>query len=673
MKPEEARARAEELRREIEYHDHRYYVLDDPVIEDAEYDRLVRELVALETAHPELVTPDSPTQRVGGRPREGFVTVQHRAPMLSLANAFDAAELADFDRRVRAGLADEDVDYVVELKFDGVAVSLTYEHGRLVRGATRGDGVTGEEITPNLRTIRSIPLRLRQPGAPDVIEVRGEVYMPKKAFARLNERREDAGLPLFANPRNAAAGSLRQLDPGITAERKLDIWLYGIGYTDGIVFGRHSEALAWLGEQGFRVNPHTRIFSTLEEVERHLEHWREARFELPYVIDGLVLKVDRLDQQERLGATLKSPRWAVAYKYPPEQAETTVEDIIIRVGRTGVLTPTAVLSPVRLAGTTVSRASLHNEDLIREKDIRIGDVVLIHKAGDIIPEILGSRPEKRTGRETPFAMPVQCPECASLLVRPEGEVGVYCPNVACPARLERSLLHFVSRNAFAINGLGPAVIQQLLERRLVADPADLFTLTREELVGLERIGPKSADNLLKAIQNSKRNSLARLIFSLGIRHVGERAARLLAERFGSLADLSAAGREELEAVPEIGPKIADSVLNFFAREQNRRVVAKLVRAGVNTVADRPAAAGTGPLAGKTFVLTGTLEEFSRAEAAARIEELGGRVVSSVSRRTDYVVLGKNPGGKYDKAVKLGVNIIEEPEFKRLLSAIQSGY
>jgi len=671
VKPEEARARAEELRREIEYHDHRYYVLDDPVIEDAEYDRLVRELVALETAYPELVTPDSPTQRVGGRPREGFVTVQHRAPMLSLANAFNAADLADFDRRVRTGLADEDVDYVVELKFDGVAVSLTYEHGRLVRGATRGDGVTGEEITPNLRTIRSIPLRLRQPGAPNVIEVRGEVYMPKEAFARLNERREDAGLPLFANPRNAAAGSLRQLDPGITAERKLDIWLYGIGYTDGIVFGRHSEALAWLGEQGFRVNPHTRIFSTLEEVERHLEHWREARFELPYVIDGLVLKVDRLDQQERLGTTLKSPRWAVAYKYPPEQAETTVEDIIIRVGRTGVLTPTAVLSPVRLAGTTVSRASLHNEDLIREKDIRIGDVVLIHKAGDIIPEILGSRPEKRTGRETPFAMPVQCPECASLLVRPEGEVGVYCSNVACPARLERSLLHFVSRNAFAINGLGPAVIQQLLERRLVADPADLFTLTREELVGLERIGPKSADNLLKAIQNSKRNSLARLIFSLGIRHVGERAARLLAERFGSLAGLMAAGREELEAVPEIGPKIADSVLNFFAREQNRRVVAKLVRAGVNTVADRPAAAGTGPLAGKTFVLTGTLEEFSRAEAAARIEELGGRVVSNVSRRTDYVVLGKNPGGKYDKAVKLGVNIIEEPEFKRLLSGIQS--
>jgi DNA ligase (NAD+) len=673
MKPEDARERVEELRRAIEFHDHRYYVLDDPVIEDAEYDRLVRELVELETAHPELAASDSPTQRVGGRVREGFATVRHRVPMLSLANAFDAADLADFDRRVRAGLAGEDVEYVVELKFDGVAVSLTYEGGRLVRGATRGDGVTGEEITANLRTIRSIPLRLRHPEPPDVIEVRGEVYMPKEAFARLNERREEAGRPLFANPRNAAAGSLRQLDPGITRERKLDIWLYGVGYADGVAFARHTEVLAWLTAQGFRVNPHTRTFRTLKDVERHLAHWRETRFELPYVIDGLVLKVDRLDQQKRLGATLKSPRWASAFKYPPEQAQTTVEDIIIRVGRTGVLTPTAVLAPVPLAGTTVSRAALHNEDLIREKDIRIGDVVLVHKAGDIIPEILSSKPEKRTGSRPPFAMPRRCPECDSLLVRPEGEVGIYCTNVACPARLERNLLHFVSRNAMDISGLGPAVIQQLTERRLVGDPADLYALSRAELIGLERMGPKSADNLLKAIQNSKRNSLARLIQALGIRHVGERAARLLAERFGSLSGLMAAGREELEAVPEIGPKIADSVLSFFARDSNRRVVAKLVQAGVNTVAAHPAAAHPRPLAGKSFVLTGTLEEFSRAQAAARIEEFGGRVVEGVSRQTDYVVLGKNPGRKYDKAVKLGVMIIEEKEFKNLLSGIQPRY
>lgn len=673
MKPEDARERVEELRRAIEFHDHRYYVLDDPVIEDAEYDRLVRELVELETAHPELASPDSPTQRVGGRPREGFATIRHRTPMLSLANAFDMADLADFDRRVRAGLAGEDVDYVIELKFDGVAVSLTYEHGRLVRGATRGDGVAGEEITANLRTIRSIPLRLRHPEPPDVIEVRGEVYMPKEAFARLNERREDAGRSLFANPRNAAAGSLRQLDPGITRERKLNIWFYGVGDAEGVVFGRHNEVLAWLGGHGFRVNPHTRTFRTLKDAERHLAHWRETRFELPYVIDGLVLKVDRLDQQKRLGATLKSPRWAVAFKYPPEQAETTVEDIIVRVGRTGVLTPTAVLVPVPLAGTTVSRAALHNEDLIREKDIRIGDVVLVHKAGDIIPEILASKPEKRTGRETPFAMPRRCPECASLLVRPEGEVGIYCTNVACPARLRENLLHFVSRNAMDISGLGPAVIQQLTERRLVGDPADLYALSRAELIGLERMGPKSADNLLKAIANSKRNSLARLIQALGIRHVGERAARLLAERFGSLSGLMAAGREELEAVPEIGPKISDSVLSFFARDSNRRVVAKLVQAGVNTVADRPAAAGSGPLAGKSFVLTGNLEEFSRAQAAARIEEFGGRVVSGVSHQTDYVVLGKNPGRKYDEAVKLGVMIIEEKEFKNLLSGIQPRY
>jgi DNA ligase (NAD+) len=671
MMLDEARARAEELRRQIEYHDYRYYVLDDPEIEDAEYDELVRALTKLESTYPELVTPDSPTQRVGGRPREDLPAVRHRAPMLSLANAFTESDLRDFDRRVRAALPGEPVEYLVELKFDGVAVSLTYQDGRFVRGATRGDGETGEDVTPNLRTLRSMPLRLRCP-APATLEVRGEVYMAKQAFASLNERREEAGQPLFANPRNAAAGSLRQLDPRVTAERHLDMWVYGVGYADRLSFGRHSEALAWLREAGLKVNPHLRTCTSLKEILEYLEEWRDRRFELPYVIDGLVIKVDRLDQQERLGATLKSPRWAVAFKYPAEQAETTVEDIIIRVGRTGVLTPTAIFKPVRLAGTTVIRASLHNEDLIREKNIRIGDRVVIHKAGDIIPEVLRSRPELRCGREREFTMPENCPECGSRVVRAAGEAGVYCHNVACPARLRENLLHFVSRGAMDIRGLGPAVIQQLLDRGLVADPADLYTLTRDDLLGLERIGPKSAENLLAAIQASRQNSLARLITALGIRHVGERAAQLLAERFGSLDRLMAASREELEAVPEIGPKIADSVLNFFSRDQNRRVVKKLAAAGVNTVARASAVRTAGPLAGKSFVLTGTLEEFTRQEAGKIIKNLGGHVVSSVSRKTDYVVVGRDPGQKYDKAINLGVKILRESEFKKLLAECQAG-
>ncbi|MBE0466865.1 MAG: NAD-dependent DNA ligase LigA [Candidatus Desulforudis sp.] len=665
MKPEEARVRAGELRRQIEYHDYCYYVLDDPVIEDAEYDQLYRSLVELESAFPELVTPDSPTQRVGGRPREGLPTVNHRSPMLSLANAFEESDLRDFDRRVRAALPGETVEYVVELKFDGVAVSLTYENGRFIRGATRGDGETGEDITPKLRTLRSVPLRLRRP-APGTLEVRGEVYMPKQDFARLNERREEAGQALFANPRNAAAGSLRQLDPAVTAARRLNLWIYSVGFTDEPAFSRHSEALAWLREAGFRVNPHIRVFSELHETLDYVNDWREPRFSLPYVIDGMVLKVDRLDQQERLGATLKSPRWAVAFKFPAEQAETAVEDIIIRVGRTGVLTPTAVFNPVRLAGTTVSRAALHNEDLIREKDIRIGDRVIIHKAGDIIPEVIRSLPEKRSGREKAFEMPGDCPDCGTRVLRPDGEVGVYCPNLACPARLRESLLHFVSRGAMDINGLGPAVIQQLLDRRLVADPADLYVLTPADLIGLERVGPKSAENLLSAIEKSKGNSLARLIVALGIRHVGERAAQLLAERFGSLDGIMAAGREELEAVPDIGPKIAESVVAFFARKQNHCVVDKLATAGVNTLEEKRTAPKTGPFTGKSFVLTGTLERFTRQEAGELIENLGGRVVSNVSRQTDYVVVGRNPGGKYEKAAKLGITILSEPEFTELL-------
>jgi DNA ligase (NAD+) len=658
----------EELRREIEEHDYRYYVLDAPVISDDQYDRLMRELEQLEKQHPELVTPSSPTQRVGGKPREGFVTVRHRVSMLSLANVFAEGELRDFDRRVRSALPGEAVEYVVELKIDGLAVSLSYEDGWFIRGATRGDGETGEDISENLKTIRSIPLRLRRPVTepiPGVLEIRGEVYMSKEAFARLNEIREEAGEPLFANPRNAAAGSLRQLDPRVTAGRKLDIYVYGIGYSEGPVPQSHAGTLSLLAELGFRVNPHHQVFDKLEDVLAYCREWQDRRFALSYAVDGMVIKVNSLAQQERLGATMKSPRWAAAYKFPPEQAVTRVEDIIVRVGRTGVLTPTAVLAPVRLAGTTVARATLHNEDMIREKDIRIGDTVVAQKAGDIIPEVVEVLKEKRTGREQAWQMPDRCPECGSAVVREEGEAAVRCTSLACPARAREGLIHFASRNAMDITGLGPAVVGQLLEAGLTSDPADLYSLHYEDLVALSRLGPKSARNLLEAIADSKKNDLARLLFALGIRHVGERAARVLAKHFGSLEKLMMVDTAELTAVPEIGPKIAASVTAFFAGEQNRRVIEKLVQAGVNTVSEKEAAEAEKLLAGKTFVLTGALRGFTRQQAQELIEKLGGRVSSSVSRATDYVVVGEDPGSKYDKALALGIAVLDEGGFIKI--------
>jgi DNA ligase (NAD+) len=662
---EEARRRIEELRREIEYHNYRYYVLDAPVISDAEFDRLVAELVALEQAFPEFITPNSPTQRVGGAPREGFATVRHRLPMLSLANAFEPGELRDFDRRVRAALPGEQVAYVVEPKIDGLAVSLTYENGEFVQGATRGDGETGEDITPNLRTVRSLPLRLLK-DAPPLVEVRGEAYMPKEAFAQLNERREEAGEPPFANPRNAAAGSLRQLDPRVTAHRKLDIFVYGLGYSEGLALTSHHAVLEWLAAQGFKVNPHYRLFPDIEAVIAYCLSWQEKRFDLPYQIDGMVVKVDDLAQQERLGATLKSPRWAVAYKFPPEEAVTRLREIVVSVGRTGVLTPTAVFDPVHLAGTTVSRATLHNEDLIREKDIRVGDYIVVHKAGDVIPEVVRSLPERRTGGEQVFRMPARCPVCGAKTIREEGEVAIRCPNISCPARLKESILHFASRNAMDIRGLGRALVEQLVEKGLVRNVADLYRLKAEDLVRLERMGPKSAANLLREIEASKKRDLGRLIFALGIRHIGERAGKVLAAHFGSLARLMAATAEELTAIPEIGPKMAASLRTFFSEPRNRQVVEALVSAGVNAVA-QTATPGGGPLAGKVFVLTGALKGYTREEATARIEALGGRVASSVSRRTDYVVAGENPGSKFEKARELGIRILNEDEFNRLLA------
>ncbi|MDD4169864.1 MAG: NAD-dependent DNA ligase LigA [Desulfotomaculaceae bacterium] len=663
LSQEQALERVEELRRELEKHNYRYYVLDDPVIPDDQYDQMLLELEQLEKQFPALVSPHSPTQRVGGKPRKGFTTTRHLTPMLSLANAFDEGDLREFDRRVRqALLPGETVEYVVEMKIDGLAVSLYYQDGLFVRGATRGDGETGEDITENLKTIKSVPLRL--PRFVPALEVRGEAYMPKSSFSRLNEAREEAGESLFANPRNAAAGTLRQLDPRIAASRRLDLFVYGIGFSRGVDPAGHVGVLDLLQELGFKVNRRYQVFKHLDELLDYCHQWQTERFNLPYVIDGLVVKVNALPLQERLGATVKSPRWAIAYKFPPEQAVTRVKNIFVRVGRTGVLTPTAELEPVHLAGTTVGKATLHNEDNIKEKDIRTGDLVLVHKAGDIIPEIITALPEKRTGREEIWSMPQVCPACSSPVVRAAGEAAVRCTGMACPERLWEGLVHFASRNAMDIAGLGPAVIAQLLSAGLIADPADIYTLKEDDLMPLERLGPKSIRNLLGAIDQSKGASLGRLVFALGIRHVGERAAKILANHYGSLDRLMFASQEELVQIPEIGPKIAASIVDFFDHEQNQAVINKLIKAGVNTYHEKEGQ-DSKHLHGKIFVLTGTLDELSRQQARELVESLGGKVTSSVSRNTSYVVAGKNPGSKYDKALAMGVTILGEKEFKKL--------
>ncbi|WP_027363280.1 NAD-dependent DNA ligase LigA [Desulfotruncus alcoholivorax] len=663
---EDIRRRIEELRKEIEKHDYMYYVLDAPVITDARYDRLMQELLQLEQENPALVTPDSPTQRVGGKPREGFITVKHITPLLSLGNAFGAADLMDFDNRVKTALRGESYSYVVELKIDGLAVALTYQHGVFARGATRGDGENGEDITANLKTIRSIPLRLRTPV--EILEVRGEVYMPKESFLKLNSRREERGEPTFANPRNAAAGSLRQLNPGVTAGRNLNIFVYGVGALH--IPGQkppdtHHEALELLKDLGFRVNPHYLVCRDIEEVISYCAIWRDKKSELPYSIDGMVIKVNSLAQQNFLGATMKSPRWAIAYKYPPEQAETTVKDIMVSVGRTGVITPTAILEPVFIAGSTVSKATLHNEDMIREKDVRIGDRVIIHKAGDVIPEVVEVLKNKRNGSEMPFAMPSACPACGAEVVRQSGEAAHRCTGAACPARLLEGMIHFASRGAMDIAGLGPAVITQLVNAGLVRDVSDIYKINAEQLKQLERFADKSADNLVNAIEASKSNPLHRLIYALGIRHVGERAARILAEHYSNIYELMDAKFEELINIPEIGSKIAESLVNFMHEEQNRRLIERLAQSGVNVVAEKKESTDQSDFSGKTVVLTGTLSSLNRDEAKEIIESRGGKVASSVSKKTDYVIVGENPGSKYDKAVKLGVNIIGEQEFLEL--------
>jgi len=655
-----AMERIEELRRLLNQYNYEYYVLDRPSVTDAEYDRLMQELITLEEQYPEFKTKDSPSQRVGGQALDAFQKVEHRVPMLSLANAFNEGDLRDFDRRVRQEVGE--VAYVCELKIDGLAVSVRYEDGFFIQGATRGDGVTGEDITENLKTIRSLPLKLNQPVT---LEARGEAYMPKRSFERLNEERAARGEEVFANPRNAAAGSLRQLDPKVAASRHLDMFVYALVNAEELGIHSHSEALDYLQQLGFKTNPERRRCATMEEVVEFVNSWQEKRPHLPYDIDGIVIKVDSFEQQKQLGATAKSPRWAIAYKFPAEEAITKLIGIELSVGRTGVVTPTAILEPVRIAGTVVQRASLHNEDLIRAKGIMIGDFVVVKKAGDIIPEVVSTLPERRTGSEQPFFMPTHCPECDSELVRLDGEVALRCLNPKCPAQIREGLIHFVSRQAMNIDGLGEKVVAQLFQAGLVHDVADLYALTKEQLLALERMGEKSATNLLQAIEASKQNSLERLLFGLGIRHVGAKAAKILAEQFETMERLQAATKEELTAIHEIGEKMADSIVTYFAKQEVKELLDELRSYGVNMTykgQKASAAMSTSLFAGKTIVLTGKLETLSRNEAKEKIEQLGGNVTNSVSKNTDLVIAGIDAGSKLAKAKQLGIEVWDETRF-----------
>ncbi len=678
--------RIDELRDLIRHHEERYYVYDDPEIADAEFDALMRELRALEEKHPGLVTPDSPTGRIGGRPVEGFASVAHAAPMLSLDNAYTDDELRAFDERVRRGLAGEDVpeepvEYVAELKIDGLSLALTYEHGVLTRGATRGNGERGEDVTSNVRTIRAIPLALR--GAPaERLEVRGEVYFPRAEFDRVNAERERAEEPLFANPRNAAAGTLRNLDPRQVARRGLRFWAYQVVGAPGL--GSHHETLEALRGWGVPVEPHWERCTGADALVAWCARWQDARHDLDFETDGVVVKVDRIDLRERLGATAKFPRWALAYKFPAEQATTTLRDIVRQVGRTGAVTPVAVLEPVPLAGSTIANATLHNADEVARKDIRIGDRVLIEKGGDVIPKVVKVLDPDRPDRGPSWQMPDTCPSCGSRLVRPEDEVVWRCDNAACPAQLRRRIEHFAGRNAMNIEGLGEAIVDQLAERGIVHDVADLYELEAGTLAELvvepreprsERARPrklgKVGRNVVAEIDRSRGNELWRLIHGLGIRHVGERAAQLLSRAFGSLAQLERADQDRLQAVDEVGPVVAASVRQWFDQPRNRTLVARLRTAGVRTEAteaERSSGTALGPLSGKTFVLTGTLSAMTREEAAAAIERLGGKVTGSVSRNTSYVVVGADPGSKARKAAELGVTTLDERAFEHLIMA-----
>ena len=661
-------AEADKLRREIRHNEYLYYVLDAPEITDAEYDRMMVRLRELEARYPDSIPVDSPTQRVGGRVSSQFTEVRHLEPLLSLGNVFSTEELRAFDERVRSGLpAGSKVEYVMEPKIDGLACSLIYENGKLVRAATRGDGVVGENVTANVRTIRSIPLTLKVPdgeAVPELLDVRGEVYMPRQAFMRLNEQRAERGESEFANPRNAAAGSLRQLDPQVTASRSLSFFAYylvGEGAQP-----KHSESLALLARYGFKVSENYKVVENIDEAIKYIGDFNELRQGLSYDTDGAVIKVNDVYQQRILGATGKDPRWATAYKYPPEQAETTLEDIDWRVGRTGVLTPTAVLTPVKLSGSVISRATLHNEDFIRAKDIRIGDRVVINKAGEIIPEVLRVVAEKRTGDEKEVEIPSVCPECGWRVERQGEEAAIRCTNPHCPALGREGLIHFVSRDAMNIDGCGPSVINALLDAGLVRDAADLYSLRKENLLKLERMGEKSADNLLSALAESKKNELDKLLFALGIRHVGAKVARILATEFGSMEKLQQAQPEELAQIRDIGDKIAESAVTWLNVPANIDLVERLAAAGLTMTFTPPASQEDNPFFGKTLVFTGTMPTLGRAEAKTMAQDVGAKVSGSVSKKTDYVIAGAEAGSKLEKAQQLGVTVIDEAEFLRLL-------
>lgn len=650
----------DELRALLNHHSYLYYVKDAPEITDYEYDRMMRRLIEMEQAEARPVPPDSPSQRVGGEALSAFQKVAHEVPLQSLTDAFSYDELRDFDKRVKAECPN--ATYDVEIKIDGLSVALEYENGLFYRGATRGDGLVGEDVTENLKTIGSIPLRLKEPVT---LTVRGEVYMPYKAFYALNEKREEAGEPLFKNPRNAAAGSLRQLNPKITAGRGLDILIFNLQKMGGRSFATHTETLSYLDSLGFKVLPVRTPCATIEAAIDEIEKIGRGDYALGFDIDGAVIKVNALSMRESLGSTAKAPRWAIAYKYPPERQETQLLDIDIQVGRTGVLTPNAVLSPVLIGGTTVSRATLHNIDFIRQKDIKIGDRVIIQKAGEIIPEIVSALPGARTGRERDFFMPEHCPVCGARVVRIEGEAAVRCSGNECPAQLQRNLEHFASRDAMNIEGLGPAIIAQLLTRGLIASSADLYHLQSTDLVQLEKFGEKSAKNLMDALEESKKRDLANLIYALGIRQVGSSAASSLAKTFSTLEAFMAADADTLAAIDDIGPITAKNIADYLSEEQNRTNIRRLVDAGVNTT-HREAASSDQRFAGLTFVLTGTLEGYTRDEAAAVIERLGGKTASSVSRKTSYVLYGREAGSKLDKAAALGVPLLTEDEFHAMI-------
>lgn len=661
LSKDKAKKRIIELRKEILYHEKKYYVDNDPQISDYEFDQLMAELKRLEEAFPEFLTPDSPTQRVGEKPVEGFSTIEHRHPMLSIENCYKVEELIEFDQRLRRLLPGEKIDYVAELKIDGLSMSITYLDGSYHQAVTRGDGFRGDEVTAQVKTIRSLPLTI---AIKDEVEVRGEVYLPYESFKKINQERKNKGEPLFANPRNAAAGSIRLLDPREVAARNLDIFLYYI-FINGKEQPSQWENLQMLKKLGFKTNPASRLCHSLEEVIDYYKEWTAKRDTLNYDVDGVVVKVNSTRQRELLGATAKSPRWAISFKFPARQATTRIRDIVIQVGRTGALTPVAILEPVQISGTTISRCTLHNEEEIKRKDIRIGDYVLLERSGDVIPHIVSVMKERRTGKEKMLNWPKTCPVCNSAIFKEEGEAISRCVNPSCPARIRESILHFASRRAMNIEGLGEALVDQLLTSGLIKQIPDLYNLKFNDLVKLERMGPKSARNLLDQIEESKTRELSRLIYALGIRNVGEKLAQALARKFMDLEKLAAASEQELMSLEDVGPKVAKSIIFFFAQPENKKLIARLKAAGLK-LREEPEKLRPQPLKGLTFVLTGTLSSMTRDEAKAKIEYLGGEVSSSVSQKTDYLVVGDEPGSKLDKARQLGVKTINETEFLKLI-------